>query len=55
MSRSCIQTQTNFANARSAEIQALAEYQLALVDLAFATGTLPGDAKVQWKPIVPQQ
>jgi outer membrane protein len=50
-----LQVQTNFANAQSSEIQALAEYQIAMVDLAFATGTLLGAAKVQWEPIVPQQ
>jgi outer membrane protein len=50
-----LQAQTNFANSQSAEIQALVEYQIALVDLAYATGTLLGAAKVQWEPIVPQQ
>ena len=48
-----LQAQTNFADAQSAEILALAEYQIALVDLAYATGTLLGAAKVQWEPIVP--
>jgi len=48
-----LQAQTNFADAQSAEILALAEYQIALVDLAYATGTLLGAAKVQWGPIVP--
>ena len=46
--------QTNFSDAQSAEILALAEYQITLVDLAYATGTLLGAAKVQWEPIVPQ-
>jgi len=46
--------QTNFADAQSAEILALTEYQIALVDLAFATGTLLGAARVQWEPIVPE-
>jgi len=32
----------------------MAEYQIALVDLAYATGILLGAAKVQWEPIVPQ-
>ena len=32
---------------------ALAEYQMAQVDLAFVTGTLLGAAKVRWDPIVP--
>jgi len=49
-----LQAQTNFANAQSSEIQALAEYQIALVDLSYATGTLLGAAKVRWEPIVPQ-
>ncbi len=46
-----LQAQTNFADAQSAEIRALAEYQIALVDLAYATGTLLGAAKVQWEPL----
>lgn len=49
-----LQAQTNFADAQSAEILALAEYQIALVDLAYATGTLLGAAKVRWEPIVPE-
>jgi len=48
-----LEAQTQFANAQSAEIQALVEYQIALVDLAYATGTLLGAAKVRWEPIVP--
>jgi len=45
--------QTNFANAQSTEIAALANYQISLVDTAFATGTLLGAAKVEWEPVVP--
>lgn len=48
-----LQAQANFANAQSAEILALTEYQIAQVDLAYATGTLLGAAKVRWEPIVP--
>ena len=48
-----LQAQTDFADAQSAEILALAEYQIALVDLSYATGTLLGAAKVRWEPIVP--
>ena len=44
----------NSTDAQSAEILALAEYQIALVDLGYATGTLLSAAKVQWEPIVPQ-
>jgi outer membrane protein len=48
-----LQAQADFANSQSAEILALAEYQISLVDLAYATGTLLGAAKVRWEPIVP--
>ncbi len=47
-----LQAQTNFADAQSAEIQALANYQISLIDLAKATGTFLGAAKIQWEPIV---
>jgi len=48
-----LDAQTRFADAQSSEIRALAEYQIALVDLAYATGTLLGATKVSWEPIVP--
>jgi outer membrane protein len=48
-----LDAQTRFAEAQSGEILALAEYQIAQVDLAFATGTLLGAAKIRWEPIVP--
>ena len=48
-----LDAQTKFAEAQSAEINALTEYQVAQVDLAFATGTLLGAAKVTWQPIIP--
>jgi outer membrane protein TolC len=47
-----LQAQANFAESQRAEILALVEYQIALVDLAYATGTLLGAAKVRWEPIV---
>jgi outer membrane protein TolC len=47
-----LQAQANFAESQRAEILALSEYQIALVDLAYATGTLLGAAKVRWEPIV---
>ena len=50
-----LQAQTNFANEQSAEILSLAEYQIAMVDLSFATGTLLGAAKVQWEPAALQE
>jgi outer membrane protein len=50
-----LQAQANFANSQSAEIRALVDYQNALVDLSYATGTLLGAAKVRWEPIVPTE
>jgi outer membrane protein len=47
--------QTELAEAQRLEILAIAEYQIAIVDLAYATGTLLGAAKVEWEPIVPQE
>lgn len=44
---------TDLADARLIEIQALTDYQIALVDLAFATGTTLGAARVNWAPIDP--
>lgn len=48
-----LDAQARYANARSAEIRALAEYQIAQVDLAFATGMLLGASKVRWEPAAP--
>jgi len=48
-----LEAQTSFADAQSAEIQAVTEYQIALIDLAYASGTLLGAAKIQWQPVVP--
>lgn len=45
-----LEAQANFANAQSAEISALTEYQISLVDLAYATGTLLGAAQIEWEP-----
>lgn len=46
--------QTSFADSQSAEILAITDYEIALVDIAQATGTLLGAAKVRWEPIVPE-
>jgi hypothetical protein len=40
----------SLADSQSSEIRALADYQIAQIDLAFATGTLLGAAKVEWQP-----
>lgn len=45
---------TRLADAQSTEITALTEYQIAQVDLAFATGTLLGATKVDWDPRDPR-
>jgi len=45
--------QTTLADAQLSELSALVEYQIALVDLAYATGTLLGAAQIEWDPIVP--
>ena len=50
-----VEAQTSLADAQSAEIGALVEYQAAQVDLAVATGTLLGAARVRWEPIVPAE
>lgn len=44
----------NLANARLSEIQAIVEYQVAQIDLAFSTGTLLGQSKVDWAPRDPR-
>ncbi len=54
-SRDVMDAQTNLAAAQSAEITALTDYQTALIDLAYATGTLLGAAKVEWEPVVPAE
>jgi len=41
---------TNLANAQSAEVAAVTEYQIAQVDIAFATGTVLGASRVVWEP-----
>ncbi len=48
-----LDAQFNFANAQTSEIRALADYQISLVDVAYATGTVLGAARIQWEPIVP--
>ncbi len=45
--------QATFADSQSAEYAALADYQIAMVALAEATGTLLGSAKIDWEPAIP--
>jgi outer membrane protein len=45
-----LDAQTKLANARSAEISAVADYQISQINVAFATGTLLGADNVIWSP-----
>jgi len=45
-----LDAQTKLANAQSSEISAITDYQIAQVDIAFATGTVLGASKVIWQP-----
>jgi len=50
-----LDAQTRLADAQSAEILALTEYQIAQVDLAYATGTTLAASAVEWEPAVPPE
>jgi outer membrane protein TolC len=41
----------NLADAQSNEVQALVDYEIARVDIAFGTGTLLGFDRIHWEPI----
>lgn len=45
---------TRLADSQLAEIRAVAEYQVSLIDLAFATGSLLGASRVTWDPLDPR-
>jgi outer membrane protein len=45
----------SLADARLAEIRAIIEYQIAQIDLGVATGTLLGQARVDWEPRDPRK
>jgi outer membrane protein TolC len=45
-----LNAQTDLANAQLSEISNLTEYQIAQIDIAFATGTLLGASHVVWSP-----
>ena len=42
---------TRLADAQSSEVRALADYEIARVDIAFGTGTLLGYGRILWSPI----
>jgi len=45
-----LDAQTRLADAQSSEISAITDYQIAQVDIAFASGNLLGAAGVSWRP-----
>jgi len=45
-----LDAQTNLANAQTALVSSQTEYQIAQVDVAYATGTTLGRARVDWTP-----
>jgi outer membrane protein TolC len=45
-----LEAQTRLANAKLSEISAVSEYEIAQVDIAFATGTVLGASRVHWEP-----
>ncbi|MGE5610963.1 MAG: TolC family protein [Bacillota bacterium] len=45
-----LDAQTRLANAQLSEISAVTEYQIAQIDIAFATGTVLGSSRVIWQP-----
>jgi outer membrane protein TolC len=45
----------NLAEARLTEIRAVVEYQIAQIDLAVATGTVLGQAGIEWEPRDPRE
>ncbi len=50
-STNVLDASTKLADAQLAEIRALTDYQIAQVDLAFASGTLLGASKVSFEPV----
>ena len=45
-----LEAAARLANAQSREIQALAAYEISLIDIAYATGNLIGHSSVIWEP-----
>lgn len=54
-STNVLDADARLAESRLAEIRAVVEYQIAQVDLAVATGTLLGQARVDWEPRDPRE
>ena len=47
-----LETLTRLGEAQIKEVRAISDYQIALIDIAYATGTLLGYSKVQFQPTV---
>jgi outer membrane protein len=50
-----LEAQAAHADAQSSLIRAMSEYQIAQVDLAVATGTILGAARIRWEPTLPAE
>ncbi len=53
-SNDVLEAATRLADAQLSEIRAIVEYEVGKVDLAFATGTMLGAARVDWQPLDPR-
>ncbi len=54
-SNDVLDASTRLADSQLAEIRAVVDYQVAQIDLAFATGTLLGASRVDWAPGEPPE
>lgn len=54
-SKDVLSARTELAQAQLTEIESITNYQISIIDLAYATGTLLGAAKVEWAPVVPAE
>lgn len=48
-----LNAQTQLANAQLSEVSAIGDYQIAQIDIAFATGTVLGASNILWEPTAP--
>ncbi len=46
-----LDAQSRLASAKSSEVLAVTNFQIAQVDISFATGTLLGAGNVTWEPV----
>ena len=48
-----LDAQTKLASAKLSEISAVTDYEIAQVDIAYATGTVLGASRILWEPATP--